>query len=219
MNRYARAWNAFICANILPSSHAYEVTVERAHLLWGILNEEYYVDLGEFIYQGILKFLRGAKHMNIPYASTVTKLCRAVGVNWPTHEQLQLPAAPIDSGTLNGMQEWTGGEPEEHGLGYRLPGGRPARGATMARPGRGEAGSSRAQEGAGMGDAQYRRLSRRMDAMYETQSRFAQELTLALGTAFRGLGADIQWPVFGEDSAYPPPDTPPTEGDDDDDSE
>jgi len=219
MNRYARAWNAFICANILPSSHAHEVTVERAQLLWGILNEEYYVDLGEFIYQGILKFLRGAKHMNIPYASTVTKLCRAVGVNWPAHEQLQLPAAPIDSGTLNGMQEWTGGEPEEHGLGYRLPGGRPARGATMARPGRGEASSSRAQEGAGMGDAQYRRLSRRMDAMYETQSRFAQELTLALGTAFRGLGADIQWPVFGEDSAYPPPDTPPTEGDDDDDSE
>ena len=58
-----------------------------------------------------------------------------------------------------------------------------------------------------------------MDAMYETQSRFAQELTLALGTAFRGLGADIQWSFFGEDSAYPPPDTPPTEGDDDDDSE
>ncbi|KAL8099711.1 hypothetical protein AgCh_032099 [Apium graveolens] len=89
----------------------------------------------------------------------------------------------------------------------------------MARPGRGEASSSRAQEGAGMGNAQYRRLSRRMDAMYETQSRFAQELTLALGTAFRGLGANIQWPVFGEDSAYPPPDTPPTEGDDDDDSD
>ena len=55
--------------------------------------------------------------------------------------------------------------------------------------------------------------------MYESQSRFAQELTLAFGTAFRGLGADIQWPVFGEDSAYPPPDTPPSEGDDDDFSE
>ena len=92
------------------------------------------MDLGEFIYQGILKFLRGAKHMNIPYASTVTKLCRAVGVHWPTHEQLQMPAAPIDSTTLNVMQEWMGGEPEEHGLGYHLPGGRPTAGATMARP-------------------------------------------------------------------------------------
>ena len=54
--------------------------------------------------------------------------------------------------------------------------------------------------------------------MYESQSRFAQELTQALGTAFRGLGANIQWPVYGEDSAYPPPDTPPSEGDDDDSS-
>ena len=109
-----------------------------------------------------------------------------------------MSAAPIDSATLNAMQEWTGGEPEEHVLGYRLPGGRPATGATMARPGqvRDEAGSSRAQEGAGMADAQYRKLSRRMDAMYESQSRFAQELTLALGTAFKGLGADIQWPIF-----------------------
>lgn len=59
MNRYARARNAFVCANILPTSHAHEVIVERARLLWGILNEEYYVNLGEFIYQGILKFLRG----------------------------------------------------------------------------------------------------------------------------------------------------------------
>lgn len=80
-----------------------------------------------------------------------------------------MSAAPIDSSTLNVMQEWTGGEPEEHGLGYRLPGGRPAGGATMARPSqvRDEAGSSRAQEGAGSGmaDAHYRRLSRRMDVI------------------------------------------------------
>ncbi|KAL8124090.1 hypothetical protein AgCh_011914 [Apium graveolens] len=65
----------------------------------------------------------------------------------------------------------------------------------------------------------YRRLSKRMDAMYESQSRFPQELTHVLGTAFRGLGADIQWPIFGEDSTYPPPDTSPSEGDDDDSSE
>ena len=52
MNRYARAWNAFICANILSSVHSHEVTVERARLLWGILNDEYYGDLGEYIYKG-----------------------------------------------------------------------------------------------------------------------------------------------------------------------
>ena len=60
-----------------------------------------------------------------------------------------MPAAPVDSGTLRGMQEWTGGEPEEHGLGYRLLGGHAAAGATMARPSQtqGEAGSSRGSGG------------------------------------------------------------------------
>ncbi|KAL8120874.1 hypothetical protein AgCh_017884 [Apium graveolens] len=64
---------------------------------------------------------------------------------------------------------------------------------------------------------QYRRLARRMDAMHDIHSRFAHDLTQALGTAFRATGVDIQWPVFGEDSVYPPPDTPdtlPLEGDD-----
>lgn len=41
VNRYARAWNMFLCANILPSSHSHEVTVDRTIVLWGILNEEY----------------------------------------------------------------------------------------------------------------------------------------------------------------------------------
>ncbi|XP_074323351.1 uncharacterized protein LOC141660279 [Apium graveolens] len=50
-----------------------------------------------------------------------------------------------------------------------------------------------------------------MDATYESHSRFVQELTQAPGTAFSGLGANIQWPVYGEDSAYLPPETPPSE--------
>ncbi|KAL8092098.1 hypothetical protein AgCh_034402 [Apium graveolens] len=55
---------------------------------------------------------------------------------------------------------------------------------------------------------QYRRLARRMDAMHDIHSRFTRDLTQALGTAFRATSVDIQWPVFGEDSVYPPPDTP-----------
>ncbi|KAL8100943.1 hypothetical protein AgCh_032989 [Apium graveolens] len=53
-----------------------------------------------------------------------------------------------------------------------------------------------------------------MDAMYDVHNRFTQDLTQALGIAFRATWVDIQWPIFGEDSVYPPPDTPPAEGDD-----
>ena len=80
MNKFARAWNSFICANIMPSSHVHEITVERARLLRGILQGDY-VDLGMVIYQGILRFLRGGTTGSIPYASVVTKLCVAVGVH------------------------------------------------------------------------------------------------------------------------------------------
>ena len=78
------------------------------------------------IYQGILRFLRGGTTGAIPYASVVTKLCMAVGVCWPAHEQLQLPSAPIDSSTLHNIVEWYGGKPDPKGLRYsydHLPGG------------------------------------------------------------------------------------------------
>ena len=84
-------------------------------------------------------------------------------------------------------------------------------------------GSQQQQEEAqgsdGMSAAQYRHFLRRMDAMHDIHSRFAQDLTQALETAFRATRVDIQWPVFGEDSVYPPsdtPDTPPLESDDPD---
>ena len=58
LNRYAKAWNAFICANNMPSSHSHDVTVDRAILLYGIVTDRY-VDLGHVISQGIHRFLQG----------------------------------------------------------------------------------------------------------------------------------------------------------------
>ncbi|KAL8089227.1 hypothetical protein AgCh_038856 [Apium graveolens] len=49
-----------------------------------------------------------------------------------------------------------------------------------------------ADVGVNMSMAQYRRLARRMDAMHDIHSRFACDLTQALGTVFRATGLDIQ---------------------------
>ena len=48
-----------------------------------------------------------------------------------------------------------------------------------------------------------------MDIMHDMHCRFALDLTQALGTAFRATVVDIEWPVFGADMPYPPPDSPP----------
>ncbi|KAL8104907.1 hypothetical protein AgCh_028900 [Apium graveolens] len=107
---------------------------------------------------------------------------------------------------LHAIAEWYGGKLDPKGLGYpydHLPGGRPApqayAGGTVQaskaawRAELGETGPSgsqqqqeeEAQGSVGMSSAQYTRLFRRMDAMHDIHSRFAQDLTHALGTAFR----------------------------------
>ena len=65
-----------------------------------------------------------------------------------------------------------------------------------------------------MGEVQFRRLARRIDAVDGRQSRFAVDLTGALSAAFGALGADVPWSTYGAGSVYPPPDSPPAEGGD-----
>ena len=184
-------------------------------MLWGILNEEY-IDLSYVIHQNMLRFLRGGTTGAIPHASIVTKLCTAVGVRWSEDEQLQMPSAPIDHSTIARMEEWGGGVPHGKGLGYiydHVGGSRPDSPVRAEGP----SGVQQTGDGAGLGDAQFRRLARRMDAMYDIHSRFIADLTRAPATTVGASGVDVQWPVFGADVVYPPPDTPPAEGDPTDD--
>ncbi|KAL8126148.1 hypothetical protein AgCh_013437 [Apium graveolens] len=55
----------------------------------------------------------------------------------------------------------------------------------------------------GVGDAQYRRLTRRMEAIHVIHQYFAEYLTHALGTVVRDIGGEVDWPT----------DPPPDEGD------
>ncbi|KAK1394370.1 hypothetical protein POM88_013426 [Heracleum sosnowskyi] len=224
MNRYAKAWNLFVCANIMPSSHAHDVTVERAIVLWGILNGKY-VDLGVLLNRSIVRFLRGATTAVIHHAAVVTKLCTAVGVRWSEEEQLPLPSAPIDHAAIQRLEDWDGGSTDPSGLGFGNVDndGMDARTREAARAGlQGASGIQQEADRAGFGGVQYRRLTRRIDAMHDINRHFATDLTQALGTAFRATGVDVVWPDFGVGSVYPPPDTPPetppVDGGDDSDS-
>ncbi|XP_074329209.1 uncharacterized protein LOC141666870 [Apium graveolens] len=55
----------------------------------------------------------------------------------------------------------------------------------------------------GVGDGNYRRLTRRLEAMHDIHRHFATDLTRALGTIFRATGVEVDWP----------PDPSPEEGD------
>lgn len=119
MSHYARAWNLFVCANILPSSHPHEITVERTILLWALFKGEY-LDLGFIIHKNMLRFLKGATTGAIPHASVMIKLCKVVGVTWDDSEQLHLPISSLDHVSNLKLREWRGGHAHPTGLGFSL---------------------------------------------------------------------------------------------------
>ena len=220
LSRYAKAWNAFICSNIMPSSHTHDVTVDRAILLYGIVTDRY-IDLAPVIYQGMLRFMRGGTTGAIPYGAMVTKLCRASGVRWPETEQLQAPGAPIDHSAILRMAEWNKGEPHPRGYGYifdEATGGHPLHSVGWKRR-KAAAGPSHPGGSREVGDVHFRRLARTMDAMHTIHQRFASDLTQALDRAFHASGVTVPWPVIGADMQYPPPDSPLAEEGNDSDSE
>lgn len=218
LNRYARAWNLFVCASISPSSHSHDVIVERAILLWAIING-HYIDLGHIIHQNIIRFLRSGATMSIPHPSLVTELCRAVGVRWDEDEPVLMPLGAIDDALIERMVEWPGGVPHGRGLGYIITaaerGGMPPRVPQVPRVPRARASSSHGDAlSVGFMEAQFRRLNRRIDAMHESNRQYAEDMTSALISA----GISAQWPVYGARTVYPPPDSD-EEGDDDDSAE
>lgn len=40
LNRYVKAWNLFICAKLMPSTHQHDIPADRAIILWGVLSQE-----------------------------------------------------------------------------------------------------------------------------------------------------------------------------------
>ncbi|KAK1401630.1 hypothetical protein POM88_001235 [Heracleum sosnowskyi] len=113
------------------------------------------------------------------------------------------------------MEDWDGGAPDYYGLGYTHLEDAEEAEAPPREPAARRVRASRIQrevDRSGLGDVQYRRLTRRIDAIHDSQSRFARDFTQALSAAFRATGVDIAWPTFGADYVYPPPDTPPEEG-------
>jgi len=230
LNRYARAWNLFICGRLLPSSHNHEVTVERAIVLWGIITDEY-IDVGYLMYQNMLRFMRGVTTGAMPHASIITQLCILAGVRWSGTEQLQYPQATLDSAAIQRLDDWHGGRPHPRGLGYIVNGDEDAppspprqrrgRGQLAARGGRqARVGASQAASGSGtagvgntegLSEQQYRRLIRRVDASHEASRLSFESLTRTLGEIYQQQGITPAWPVFGASTVYPPPDTPPSD--------
>ncbi|KAK1357609.1 hypothetical protein POM88_050865 [Heracleum sosnowskyi] len=155
-------------------------------------------------------YMSSRTHGAIPHASIITQLCVTAGVRWGAEEQMQQQTADIDRSTISRLEEWPGGVPHPRGLGYVVSAAEEVvispQGARAARSGR---GARRQGAQSGLGDQQYRRLMRHIDAMHDINRSFVQEMTVSLDRVFARDGVQIDWPIYGAHQQYPPPDSPP----------
>lgn len=93
LNKYAKAWNLFIWANRMPSTHQQNISAERAIILWGIITGKY-VDVGHLLHQNMLRYMQGRTTGSIPYTSVVMHLWAQAGVDWED-KQVQMSSQGI----------------------------------------------------------------------------------------------------------------------------
>ncbi|PIN01711.1 hypothetical protein CDL12_25780 [Handroanthus impetiginosus] len=82
-------WLRFISAWLLPSSHTFEVTRERAVMIYAILtNVPFYIS--RFLHRSILKSAMGGLTVRLYHPSLITELCAHAGLErQPGNELLQ----------------------------------------------------------------------------------------------------------------------------------
>lgn len=127
LSRYGKAWYAFICARLMPTTHQNDVTKERAILLHGIvyqfsgirhLRKIYNVDVGMIIQSSIERFLRGSTTGGLPHGFLIIDLCRQAGIQWHASKQLLQPMAIIDHLTVEKYNAWEGAESHPQDMDY-----------------------------------------------------------------------------------------------------
>ncbi|PIN26478.1 hypothetical protein CDL12_00758 [Handroanthus impetiginosus] len=87
-------WLRFISARLLPSSHTYEVTRERAVMIYAILTDVPF-DIGRFLHRSILKSAMGGLTMGLYHPSLVTELCARAGLERQPGDEMLPPDSMI----------------------------------------------------------------------------------------------------------------------------
>ncbi|GMN33982.1 hypothetical protein TIFTF001_041982 [Ficus carica] len=121
LNIYAKAWNKFICASIMPMKHEHQVYTNRAALLYAIC-KGWSIDIGVVIWDDLVKFLKAKTTGAYTQSCLITGLCRNVGVTIDSTETSRPCGTLIDKSLMDKFVKWPGGRHIESGLGFELYG-------------------------------------------------------------------------------------------------
>jgi hypothetical protein len=119
LNIYAKAWNKFICASIMPTKHEHHVYTNRAALLYAIC-KGWSIDIGVVIGDDLVKSLEAKTTGAHTHPCLITGLCQNAGVTIEPTEPLRPCGMLIDKSSMDKYVKWPGGRHIESGLGFEL---------------------------------------------------------------------------------------------------
>ncbi|GMN46036.1 hypothetical protein TIFTF001_015215 [Ficus carica] len=102
LNIYAKAWNKFICASIMPTNHEHQVYTNRAALLYAIY-KGWSIDIGVVIRDDLVKSLETKMTGAHTHPCLITGLCRNAGVTIDPAEPLRPCGTSNPAWVLNSM--------------------------------------------------------------------------------------------------------------------
>ena len=116
---YAKAWNKFICAYIMPTNHKHQVYTNRTALLYAIC-KGWSIGIGVVIQDDLVKFLEVKMTCAHTHPCLITGLCRNAGVSIDPTKPLRACGTLIDKSLMDKFVKWPGGRHIESGLGFEL---------------------------------------------------------------------------------------------------
>jgi len=94
----AQIWSAFSYTNLCPNTHTFDMKLERAYLIFGIITK-LDMDVSALISQDIA-YTVDVINVNLGFPPIITAFCRENGLVFDTHVLLSL-APPLDRKFLN----------------------------------------------------------------------------------------------------------------------
>ena len=116
-NRFAHAWYHFIKHNLIPTSQRYEVTTDRALLMYCIYSGRS-IDVVTIIKDSIChRAEKGLTKVRLPHAILITYLCAKADVPM-SDEEMTIGPTKFDHDSLMRFEQWPGSAPNHDGMGF-----------------------------------------------------------------------------------------------------
>ena len=117
LNRFAKAWEYFICTNISPNVRPHQVNHERLALLDCITHGRSF-DVGRIIHDRMVFCASRSTSVLLGHGGLITAMCIKAGLRLSAAEPRLPLGNPLTADYIMGLAQWPHGEAHPDGCGF-----------------------------------------------------------------------------------------------------